>query len=49
MWYFSRRFGFSFRSRSAAKSVGASDGTHVTMPVPFVMLIVSSGSVYTLS
>ena len=49
MWYFSRSFGFSFRSRSAAKSVGASEGTQVTIPVPFVMLMVSSGSVYTFS
>ena len=49
MWNFSRSFCFSFRSRSAAKSVGASEGTQVTTPVPFIMLMVISGSVYTLS
>mmetsp|Transcript_17323 Transcript_17323/g.60924 ORF Transcript_17323/g.60924 Transcript_17323/m.60924 type:complete len:218 (+) Transcript_17323:2017-2670(+) len=44
-----RRPSFCWRSRSAAKSSGASDGTDVTTPVPLPIEMVRSGSVYTTS
>jgi hypothetical protein len=43
--YLARKSAFFCMSRSAAKSSGASLGTDVTTPVPFVVLIDSIGSV----
>eukprot|EP00982_Pelagococcus_subviridis_P017516 31545-Pelagococcus_subviridis.AAC.4 len=40
---FSRSAFFAFKSESAMKSSGESDGTDVTTPVPFPIRIVSMG------
>ena len=47
--YLALSAGFCFRSLSAAKSSGESDGTDVTIPVPLVIEIVSSGSTNTVA